>query len=77
MLWYNIGECPGRCRSCVFGELLETLRTMELTDTDHGSYLPSYTRTALTDDLHETFGFRTDYQILLKKKVRLIIKSTK
>ena len=18
MLWYNIGECPGRCRSCVF-----------------------------------------------------------
>ena len=59
------------------GELLETLRTMELTDTDQGSYLPSYTRTALTDDLHETFGFRTDYQILLKKKVRSIIKSTK
>lgn len=59
------------------GELLETLRTMELTDTDQGSYLPSYTRTALIDDLHETFGFRTDYQILLKKKVRSIIKSTK
>ena len=26
-------------------------------------YSPAYTRTDLTDDLHEVFGFRTDYEI--------------
>lgn len=28
------------------------------------AYLPNYIRTKLTDDLHEKFGFRTDYEIL-------------
>ena len=29
-------------------------------------YIPSYTRTDITDDLHKLFGFRTDYQITKK-----------
>lgn len=57
-------------------ELLKTLRTMTLTDTGYGSYIPSYTRTVLTDDLHETFGFRTDYEICTKQNIRNIIKNT-
>ncbi len=27
-------------------------------------YSPSYVRNDLTDDLHEVFGFRTDYEII-------------
>lgn len=27
-------------------------------------YCPAYVRTDLTDDLHEIFGFRTDYEII-------------
>lgn len=32
-------------------------------------YIPVYTRTDLTDSLHESFGFRTDYQIVDTKKL--------
>lgn len=58
-------------------ELLTTLREMNLTDTGYGSYIPSYTRTKLTDALHTVFGFRTDYEIITKKNMRAIIKGTK
>ena len=27
-------------------------------------YIPAYTRSDLTDALHDAFGFRTDYEIL-------------
>lgn len=50
---------------------------MTLTDTGYGSYIPSYKRTALTDELHEIFGFRTDYEISSKQSIRNIIKNTK
>ena len=40
-------------------------------------YQPSYTRTDLTDELHEIFGFNTDYQIMTKSSIRNIIKLTK
>lgn len=58
-------------------EILKTLRKMNLTDTGYGQYIPSYTRTKLTDRLHEVFGFRTDYEIISKKSIRTIIKNTK
>ena len=58
-------------------EILSTIRTMTLTDTGYGSYIPSYKRTALTDELHEIFGFRTDYEISSKQSIRNIIKNTK
>ena len=40
-------------------------------------YLPNYIRTDLTDDLHEKFGFRTDYEILTEKNMKKICKQTK
>ena len=40
-------------------------------------YIPSYTRTKLTDTLHVTFGFRTDYEFITKSDMRTIVKDTK
>jgi hypothetical protein len=39
--------------------------------------MPTYTRTDITDDLHEVFGFRTDMQIIKNKDMKKIIKETK
>ena len=59
-------------------QIMETLRSMNMTLLDSaGGYIPSYTRTKLTDLLHETFGFRTDYEIITKASMRTIIKNTK
>ena len=40
-------------------------------------YIPTYTRTDITDALHETFGFRTDYQIISQNNKRKILNQTK
>jgi hypothetical protein len=40
-------------------------------------YRPAYTRSDLTDDLHEVFGFRTDYQIVGMGQMKNIFKATK
>lgn len=58
-------------------ELLKTLREMEVVDTQYNGYIPAYKRTEITDELHQIFGFRTDYEIIGKKKMRNIIKNTK
>lgn len=58
-------------------EIVNTLSEMTLTDIGEMGYIPSYTRTELTDALHENAGFRTDTQIVKKSKLRSIIKSTK
>ena len=58
-------------------EILNTLRDMEVIDTQYNGYIPAYKRTDITDDLHKIYGFRTDYEIIGKKKMRNIIKNTK
>ena len=40
-------------------------------------YIPTYTRTDLTNNLHGSAGFRTDTQIVTKKAMRSIIAQTK
>jgi hypothetical protein len=40
-------------------------------------YLPEYTRTQITDDLHEEFGFRTDTEIITDKTMKKILKETR
>lgn len=40
-------------------------------------YMPSYTRTDLTDALHEAAGFRTDYEILTDMSMKKIIRETR
>ena len=59
-------------------QLIETLRSMKMTllNTANG-YVPSYTRTEITDSLHKTFGFRTDYEFIKKSTMRSIIRQTK
>ena len=59
-------------------EILNTLRSMQVTLLSKESgYIPSYKRTDLTDALHKTFGFHTDYEFISKSGMRSIIKSTK
>ncbi len=59
-------------------QILETLRNMNVTllSKDSG-YIPSYKRTKITDKLHSSFGFRTDYECIRKSTMRTIIKETK
>lgn len=59
-------------------QIIQTLRAMNMTFLSAASgYIPSYTRTELTDALHQSFGFRTDYEIITKASMRTIIKNTK
>lgn len=59
-------------------QIIGTLRSMKLTMLNTASgYIPSYTRTALTDALHQAFGFRTDYEFMTKASIRSVIKDTK
>ena len=59
-------------------QILETLRSMQMTLLNTASgYIPSYTRTELTDALHKEFGFRTDYEFITKASMRTTIKETK
>ena len=59
-------------------KILETIRNMQMSLLSGNSgYIPSYKRTDLTDALHNTFGFRTDYEFITKATMRNIIKNTK
>jgi len=57
--------------------IVTTLRDMNLYSLPGEGYAPSYTRTDLTDALHEKFDFRTDYQIVTNKKIKEILKKSK
>lgn len=58
-------------------DILSKLREMNFYELKGEGYIPTYTRTALTDDLHEVFGFRTDYQIVSTKQMKKNFKETK
>ncbi len=58
-------------------EIITALREMNLLEEKGEGYTPAYTRTDLTDDLHDSFGFRTDYQIIDTKQMKKIFKITK
>ena len=58
-------------------EIIETLRKMNLKTENNYTYSPIYTRTDLTDELHDKFKFRTDYEILEYKNIKKIISLTK
>lgn len=50
-------------------EILSTLKKFSFYGSDKG-YLPSYTRTKLTDALHDFLGFRMDTEIVSFEKIR-------
>ena len=51
-------------------EILDTLREMDFLIAAGEGYIPTYTRTNLTDSLHEAFGFHTDYDIVSQKQMK-------
>ena len=58
-------------------EIINCLREMNLMYVGEEGYIPAYTRTDLTDELHKKYGFRTDYEITTEKKIKKILKDLK
>ena len=58
-------------------EIIDCLREMNFTESIGNGYIPTYTRTNLTDNLHEKFDFRTDYQITTKANIKKIFKKVR
>jgi transposase len=58
-------------------EIIKGLKDMNFYEIKGEGYVPTYTRTDFTDDLHEAFEFRTDYQIIKTKQMKKIFKATK
>lgn len=58
-------------------DIIRTLKGMNFYSVVGEGYIPTYTRTDLTDALHDAFGFRTDYQIVTTKQMKQISKDTK
>ena len=58
-------------------EIIDTLKEMNMKLENKDSYIPNYTRTDLTDDLHDKFGFRTDYEVIDIKKFKKIFTQIK
>lgn len=58
-------------------EILSTLQKMEFVKHEGMGYQPIYTRTELTDALHDAFGFCTSKQIVPTKKMKNICSMTK
>ena len=58
-------------------QIIEKLREMEVYEEKGSGYSPAYVRNDLTDDLHEIFGFRTDYEIISYKDFEKIFRQVK
>ncbi|TEB09672.1 Transposase DDE domain protein [Pelotomaculum sp. FP] len=58
-------------------EVINGLREMNFYEIKGEGYIPTYTRTDFTDELHESFGFRTDYEIIKKTQMKKILTTTK
>lgn len=58
-------------------KIIDCLRVMNFMESIGNGYIPTYTRTDLTDDLHDKFGFRTDYQIITNYSLKKIFKKIK
>ncbi len=65
----------GRDHTCE--NIIGTLKEMNMLEIPGEGYIPEYTRTDLTDRLHEVFGFRTDYEIISQRNMKKILTATK
>ena len=57
--------------------IIRTLKEMNMLIAPGEGYIPEYTRTDLTDKLHDTFGFRTDYEIVSQREIKKILTATR
>lgn len=58
-------------------KIIEKLRDMEVYEEKGSGYSPAYVRDDLTDDLHQVFGFRTDFEIIPYKDFEKIFQQIK
>lgn len=58
-------------------DVISTLRHMNFLIQPGEGYIPTYTRTNITDALHQLFGFRTDCEFVPNKLMKEIQKMTK
>ncbi len=58
-------------------DIISTLRDMNMRKVNDYGYIPNYTRTTLTDALHENAGFRTDNELISPKSMAGIIRRSK
>ena len=58
-------------------EIISTLQQMNMMSVSGEGYVPAYTRSDLTNNLHGSAGFRTDTQIVAKQKMKSIINLSK
>lgn len=60
------------------GDIIRTLRDMKMyRPGEKLGYYPSYTRTDLTDALHEIAGFRADYEVFTDAGMRKVIQASR
>jgi len=76
LLLYRILEKKLDCKY-TSTEIIDALRNFDFLEVSKEGYLPLYTRTSLTDALHDQAGFRTDYQIVPISAMKKIFKETK
>ena len=62
---------------CSCEKLIEVLRGMQICRLKTEGYIPAYTRTDITDGLHESCGFRTDYEVIPPANLKKIISESK
>lgn len=58
-------------------QIIEKLREMEVFEEKGTGYSPAYIRDDLTDDLHEVFAFRTDFEIISYEDFKKIFDKVK
>ena len=76
LLVYRILESKlGSKYTC--GEILSKLKEMNFAEIQEQGFIPLYSRDKLTDTLHETCGFSTDYEFITKSKMKQIQKKSK
>lgn len=60
-----------------YPQIIDCLSEMDFVRLNDTGYIPAYTRSDLTDALHDAFGFRTDYEILSPAFMKKIFSLTK
>ena len=58
-------------------QIINTLRNMNLRNLEGVGFIPTYTRTPITNALHTNFNFRTDTEITTLKEMKKILNLTK
>ena len=72
MIYRLLEKQLGETVTC--SELIQTLRNYKFKHLYGAGYLPTYTRTTITDQLHQAFGFQTDFEIISEKNMKKIFK---